>query len=395
MIYTSYNKKEIEIKSSISSLIRDVILSFIAEQNVFLIKVNVFIPRLENRKGINRCPKIQTTLISNLKKEKKLVGVPAITVIEQAPLKKNTISFDFFSVQAAENIEVKYSIFEEKPYVEISDGKRREIWSSGYYSPYKNMENEFLKNRTGVFSAATKTFSSINKWIKSEGLSFDNVIRQWNYIGNILEFTPESESKKQTYQEFNAAREAFFVLNKKDEIYPAATGIGTDFQGIIIDVILAIGSDKDLSKTLQSPVQAEAFDYSQNVLIGDTNKKPPLFSRARLWKPQSCSKSLCFVSGTASIIGENTVDPHDSIKQLNNTLLYIQHLVNTTKSTHNTYTRVRLYIKPGTERDKLELLEKTMYRNFSEQICQIVFADICRDNLMIEVEAEVLTEYSY
>ena len=58
--------------------------------------------------------------------------------------------------------------------------------------------------------------------LEKEGMSFDHVVRQWNYIGNILEI----KNGLQNYQVFNEVRSEFYKKYRTVHGYPAATGIG-------------------------------------------------------------------------------------------------------------------------------------------------------------------------
>ncbi|MDE6308264.1 MAG: hypothetical protein K2L79_05610, partial [Bacteroidales bacterium] len=182
----------------------------------------------------------------------------------------------------------------------------------------------------------------------------------------------------------------------REPVYPAATGIGCDYAGIIIDAVLFESADGHLPPALKSPVQTEAFDYTDRVLVGKDAKTPPLFSRARLQtqkdakaaKPAPDFPLCCWVSGTASIAGERTLDPTSPDKQLENTVQSIERLVATADPAAPHYRRIRLYLKSAIQADQARHLAEMLYRHFPKEICQIVYGDVCRDDLWVEIEAE-------
>ncbi len=71
----------------------------------------------------------------------------------------------------------------------------------------------------------------MNEILASEGMSMDDLVRQWNYIGNIL----ETKNNCQNYQLFNEVRNDYYTRFRKVKSYPAATGVGMMHGGVILD----------------------------------------------------------------------------------------------------------------------------------------------------------------
>lgn len=381
-----------------------------------IVKVVMFVPSAASKKTDSL--RMQYDLIGHLLADKRLAGAPAVTVVEQPAFEENKCAVDIFYV-SDRNITPYYHLYDSLPYVELKGYGCRQIWSSGYATPYNRMKGNKV---SAPHAAGLYSLTKLQRWIDYIGLSFDHVIRQWNYIGQILDRKPigkmdgRSEAKgkhraennaaandlKQNYQEFNIMREAFYRLHKQDTLYPAATGIGCDFEGVIIDAVLFETGDGHKPPMVKSPVQAEAFHYSEKVLVGKEAKTPPLFSRARLQtqlekNAMSCFPLCCWVSGTASISGEETLYPTDPEKQLDHTIESIEKLVAaaqplTTQAsrvgTAARARRIRLYIKPNTDRKVAERLVEKLYAHYGEEICRVVYADICREDLWVEIEGE-------
>lgn len=364
---------------------------FAEQRGLPLVKAVVFATNLPERP--TDCKQLQSSIIRRLKADKRLSCVPAVTVVKQPPFENGTWSIDFFYL-ADPQIRPHYAWFDARPYVRLDGYGCRQFWSSGFTTPYTRMGG---KKRTDAYVAGLHSLTALNEWIRHTGLTFDHVIRQWNYIGGILQRHPHGTpvEMKQNYQEFNAAREAFYHIHKRDTVYPAATGIGCDYNGIIIDAVLFESADGHWPPALKSPIQAEAFDYTERVLVGGSAKTPPLFSRARLQTQKARETAAdfplcCWVSGTASIAGEKTLDPTLPEKQFENTILSIESLVATAGKTDPPYWRVRLYLKPTLTEEQAKRIVERLHARFPKEICQVVYADICREDLWIEIEGEAI-----
>lgn len=370
----------------------EAIRQFDAAHDGSLVKVVVFAAKLTARH--TDCRRLQRAIARRLKACKTLSGVPAVTVVEQPPLNKDWISVDVFYLND-DKIKAYYEWFDNLPYVRLDGYGCRQFWSSGFATPYAQMRGIKM---SAAYAAGQHCLNDLQRWIDYVGLRFDHVIRQWNYIGQILDLNPQGKTgeMKQNYQEFNTVRQAFYQNHKRDSVYPAATGIGCDYAGIIIDAVLFESADGHQPPALKSPVQTEAFDYTDRVLVGKDAKTPPLFSRARLQTQKDAQATntapdfplCCWVSGTASIAGEQTLDPTSPEKQLENTIASIAHLVATANPQTPRYRRIRLYLKTSLQAEQAQSLTDILYRHFSKEICQIVYADVCRNDLWVEIEAE-------
>ncbi|MDE7337726.1 MAG: hypothetical protein K2M92_00380, partial [Bacteroidales bacterium] len=180
--------------------------------------------------------------------------------------------------------------------------------------------------------------------------------------------------------------------------YPAATGIGMDYEGICIDAVIvddtAATKEKSPRNTaLRSPVQTDAFRYEQAYLVGneEIDKKAPLFERGRCLilseTPEgNGTRAVGMVSGTASIKGQDTVDKGDVVKQLQNTLRFIDDLANTMQEKDLRFDRARLYVKPHENTENLSEIFRLHYPQAS--CLSIVEADVCRPDLLVEIEAD-------
>ena len=301
-----------------------------------------------------------------------------ITLIAQPPLSSIIIVEACF--YRPEEWEVKF-IHSENHGAVLFKKENTEILigSSQSYSNYSCKKN------------AEKVFSGLIDIFNQAFFPLNSIVRQWNYIENILEFDGEN----QRYQEFNNVRSGVYGDTFKEKGYPSATGIGMNQGGVIIEFI-AIKSKELITKAIDNPKQISAHSYSKNVLVGEecVLKTTPKFERARYI--ELFGKKLIFISGTASIVGEKTVGVGDAVEQTEVTINNIQQLYSSqiledlTDTTINPkYGHARIYIKNRKDYSKIRSAFKKHYGNLP--VVYIV-ADICRKDLLVEIEGKVILE---
>jgi enamine deaminase RidA (YjgF/YER057c/UK114 family) len=177
--------------------------------------------------------------------------------------------------------------------------------------------------------------------------------------------------------------------------YPAATGIGMKQGGIIIEFI-AVQSNDLISIPIDNPSQIAAHIYSKTVLAGEecVLKTTPKFERARYL--EMMGKKLIFISGTASIIGEKTVGVGDPTEQTEVTINNIKQLYSTEildklsiETLNPKYGHARVYVK---NRKDFPAIKKTFKSHFGNLPVVYIIADICRNDLLVEIEGKVILE---
>jgi enamine deaminase RidA (YjgF/YER057c/UK114 family) len=147
------------------------------------------------------------------------------------------------------------------------------------------------------------------------------------------------------------------------------------------------------SVTINNKYQRTAHSYSDDVLeentLGQHNKTTPKFERARL------INEAVFISGTASITGEDSIHIGLPAEQTHLSIENIKHLLNELDNFNvqmplDKATIVRVYIKHGSDFDKIKAICQKAYKN-----CQIIYVkgDVCRPELLVEIELmSVLTQ---
>lgn len=291
---------------------------------------------------------------------------PMLAYIAQAPL-CSTLAAEVTAVADLEAQEVVY----HDDYISINN---REIISGGIYSD----------TTLSIDQQAEKIFARVSEILNAESVEVSDIIRQWNYIERITHM----DEGGQHYQLFNDARSHFYNSCKWENGYPAATGIGTQAGGVVV-TFDAIRDSKEYTTAIDNPLQISAHAYSQQVLINttDKHKTTPKFERAR---HISGVKPMIHISGTAAIRGEESCE-QGIVGQTALTMENIDHLTSVENQRANgvenpskmEYATLRVYIK---HRDNLDDAEQWMRDNYPDTPALYLWADICREELLIEIE---------
>ncbi|MDX9811443.1 MAG: hypothetical protein RBU28_03590, partial [Bacteroidales bacterium] len=228
-------------------------------------------------------------------------------------------------------------------YVKATSGSYKELWCCGIGcdSPV-----------TDTTEASHYAFETLNKILGNEGMSMNNIVRQWNYIGNIL----GRNNAHQNYQLFNEVRHHYYQKYRTTPWYPSATGIGMLSPGTLIDFYALQSDDNNIVIPLDNPNQVKAYEYGQEVLVGQPVstglKNSPKFERAVLLLHGD--EPTLFISGTASIIGQVTLGKGDVEQQTRITIENIKKLADPLAVTdmderkrpcNILYRNIRVYVK--------------------------------------------------
>lgn len=208
-------------------------------------------------------------------------------------------------------------------------------------------------------------------------LSFEKMIRVWNY----LPWINRHDGGLERYQSFCVGRhQAIDTSNGYESHLPAATAVGTH-DGNILVYFLAARED---GMQIENPRQVSAFAYPSKYA-----PKSPTFSRAvvKQWGEQ---KHL-YISGTASILGHETRHVNKPGEQLDECLNNIDILI--AEADRETglgikdasdLTGIKLYLR---NQDYLEETIDHLKKRLGDKVKLIVLhADICRDDLLLEIE---------
>jgi len=351
-------------------------------KNNFLIQLTFFIYSKTHIEYIERKRMIYDVLKKEFNKK-----IPAVSIIAQYPDNKEISMEIIYISKANKNIKVEYTFNFGINYSVVYSNGDKEIFAGGI-SDDKLLSESHLDQ-------ANSAFRIMESILQHESMTFANVIRQWNYIENIVGIASIDDKELQNYQILNDVRTHYYSKSEFINGYPAATAIGMNTGGIILEFYSS--TSKDIIKPVKNFDQQNAYEYSQSVLAGNslyakTQKSSPKFERAKYINLHNHKK--IFISGTASIKNEHTIGINNIIKQTEVTIDNIHKLISTKnleankiKNNYNSieYSFMRVYVKNPEE---MKLVKKICDASFPGIQINYLIADICRENLLIEIEGE-------
>jgi enamine deaminase RidA (YjgF/YER057c/UK114 family) len=224
----------------------------------------------------------------------------------------------------------------------------------------------------GPAEEAAATIAAGEQALAREGFSFRDVARTWFYLRDILDW----------YDSFNAARNAAFrrmglTAPGGDGAIPASTGIeGRNARGswCALDLIAARARDGQRlgMRRLHSRKQSEATEYGS--------------AFARGMALTLGDHLYLFVSGTASIDDHGmTVHVGDFEAQTRQTVDAIAALLEGAGASLQDVRQATVFLKSPHD---VRAFERIAERTGLDQVPPVtVVADICRDDLLVEIDA--------
>jgi chorismate lyase/3-hydroxybenzoate synthase len=205
-----------------------------------------------------------------------------------------------------------------------------------------------------------------------------HLLRVWNYVPGIN----NSENGVERYQLFNSGRkQAYRELHHfLGAGAPAACALGTQSGGL--QVAMLAGRHPPVA--IENPRQVTPCKYPKQY-----GEDPPIFSRAT-WLRQLSGADLLLVSGTASIVGHQTLHPGDVLAQTRESVINIQAVLDTANRAAGKALWTlgglsgRVYIRNA---DDYPLVSGYLHGQGLTEFCYVQ-ADICRSDLLVEIEAE-------
>lgn len=209
-------------------------------------------------------------------------------------------------------------------------------------------------------------------------LPYPHVYRFWNYIPDINGRVEELER----YHLFNIGRQEAFLASGRavSGPLPAACALGTQHKTLSI----AFVAGKIAPIALENPRQIRAHEYPEQY-----GPRSPTFSRASLL--HHANEDTLLVSGTASIIGHETLHVGDVLAQTRETLVNLKavameanRLIGQPKFSLMNM-QYRVYVRNAGD---LPIIREEMQRAIGDKLqAYYVQADICRQDLLLEIEA--------
>jgi len=247
-----------------------------------------------------------------------------------------------------------------------------EVMFATVSAPLESASNDALGEGTYI------AYQSLLAALRASG--YPHLLRVWNSIPDIN----LNEDGLERYRRFNLLRhKAYEELHQPTGAgAPAACALGS-FGGPLVLYCLA---SKTPPQAIENPRQTSAYQYPQQY-----GPRAPSFSRAALWRGGEDQSDVLFVSGTASIVGHQTL-----------------HHGNVAAQTHETLTNLQAIVAEAVSRDARGLVVlsdlhlKAYIRNAEDvpivrqalaghgldaDAVLYLQADICRADLLVEIEA--------
>ena len=223
----------------------------------------------------------------------------------------------------------------------------------------------------GLQEHAMSMFEQANRILTANGLTYHDVTRTWIYLPKLLSW----------YDEFNAARRSFYrnmgLLDGQKPVWlPASTGIQGDCplgRECMMDFLTISCREGGTlyREMLYSPRQCEAFQYGS------------AFSRAVEVRDESVSR--VYVSGTASIDEQGkTAHVGDPEKQIRHTLVAVRELLVARNHSFSDVAHCVAFLKHPEYSTKFRRIAEE--EGLDPRGVIETAADICRDELLFEVE---------
>ncbi|WP_425247601.1 FkbO/Hyg5 family chorismatase [Streptomyces sp. NEAU-NA10] len=235
---------------------------------------------------------------------------------------------------------------------------------------------------SGVYRDAVHTAYGAALRLASQR-GYTELFRMWNLVGDI---TGDNAEGTEIYQDFCAGRaRAFDDWSDRFEGLPAATGIGSLGAGIDL-YFLACRPGR--ATHVENPRQTPAYRYPDR--YGATS---PSFARGTHLASEGYGTGAVYVSGTASILGDDTVHPGDIERQLDVTLANIETLVSSENLRQHALDAgfrlaemgcVKVYVRNA---EHLPIVRARCAEVFSGDAAIAFFnVGICRADLLVEIE---------
>ncbi len=346
--------------------------------NIDILKQTIFVNAENNTRYLEIKNRLVKILDANFNS-----STPPTSFVGQPPEENKHLALEIIVAEKVDGYQIQQKKVENIKYVVVQNTDMKEVYATGLTMSDLN---------SGISEQSQNAFNKMELILQNEGLDFNNIVRQWNYIENILDVKTSDQKLEQNYQIFNNVRSTFYGKSSFNNGYPAATGIGMNVGGVILDFI-AISSSKNISiYPIKNPNQVDAHQYSEKVLVGDNaaNKTRPKFERAKVVSNESVNQ--IFISGTAAIIGQYTINENTVSDQTIATLQNINKLISIDNlKAHGVSIRdslkgpsyLRVYVK---NKNDIPLVKNLCNEFYKEIPTLFLVSDICRNNLTVEIE---------
>lgn len=215
-------------------------------------------------------------------------------------------------------------------------------------------------------AAALDTYLGILADVERAG--YPHLVRAWNFVPGINGMAGGFER----YALFCRARAQAFETRFGRGFEPhlcAASAVGADGDALVVHVVAA----REPGRAVENPRQVAAWRYPDR--YGPCS---PSFVRATVWR------DVVFVSGTASVVGHESVHPGDVAAQTEETMRNVACVLEESR-TDAKVASLRTYVRNAGD---VEAVRAAIARSGLGDVPNAWYrADICRSELLVEIEA--------
>jgi chorismate lyase / 3-hydroxybenzoate synthase len=212
--------------------------------------------------------------------------------------------------------------------------------------------------------------------------NYPHLLRVWNYLPAIN----RDEHGSERYRQFNRARQqALRACGRADQgTVPAASALGSPLASPLVVYFIA---GRTAPTFVENPRQVSAYHYPR-----EYGSHRPAFSRATLLR-HSTGLAL-FISGTASIVGHRSLHLGDTAAQTRETVANIEALLTQANRAARgarfelSALACKVYVRRPSD---LPLVQAELEAALGGD-ARVVYlqADICRQDLLVEIEAAAM-----
>lgn len=234
---------------------------------------------------------------------------------------------------------------------------------------------------SGLRQASQTGYARLFDLLQQTG--YPHLWRTWNYVAHINASDASTHGPLERYRQFNIGRQNAFDQADRpaDTTAPAACALGSQDGPLAIAFI----AGRTAPELIENPRQVSAYHYPD-----EYGPRSPTFSRAALARTQD--QYILFISGTASIVGHRSIHLGNVRAQTDETLTNIDALIAQTATQHPELTALtladldyRVYVRHPDDLGAIR--EALTQRVGTDARATFVQADVCRQELLVEIEA--------
>lgn len=271
------------------------------------------------------------------------------------------------------------------PPAATSESKINHAEQDGLLRIHASIQNANAMSAKQLEAAVANLYEQIFVFLQQT--SHYNLLRIWNGLPGIVQRIDlpadqlaawESRALEHEpfdrYMAFNAGRTAAFIQHFGEEHLPQRTPAATAVGHIGDHLQIHLLASQKPGQALENPRQTPAYRYSPRF-----GPSPPVFVRAMQFEQH------LFISGTASIIGEESQHPNQLQAQFDETLANLNAVTQSIGHADAELRHFRIYTTNANDLPTLAQGLEHAYPSLSS--IELMRSDICRNNLQVEIEA--------